>query len=279
MIPSNRLDGRGKRAKPMKLFRSFKMSETTFNQISALPEKMQLRYYKAVCNYGINGIEPDFEGIEYSIWLPMRDLIDYSDNRSRTNSENGKKGGAPVGNNNRSKAKSTDFNRLQPTLDDVLNESAAQGFPIDSSMAQSFSDCGLDPKWLNNSHSFFELAAERIQQNYGDKPQAEQKALFISAVRTWDELRREYPAWKARKEEHDRDEERKAAERRAMANHPETCRCGYALRPANLGFFCDSCRTAYVLNTETFEWEIREPEENGSLGDIEEYLRNRKGRL
>jgi hypothetical protein len=49
-------------------------------------------------------------------------------------------------------------------------------------------------------------------ENYGDKPPGEQKALFISAVRTWEELRDEYPEWKARKDEKDRAAEQEVAE-------------------------------------------------------------------
>ena len=264
----------------MKRFKSFKVSETTYNQISVLPEKLQLRYYKALCNYGINGIEPDFTGKEKSIWIPMKDLIDYSNERSRTNSDNGKKGGAPVGNNNRSKAKLSEVKQLQPTLDDVLNETAAQGFFIDTGMAQNFMDCGLDPDWLNGPHSFLELAAVRVleRRNYRNLPPEEQKALYVSAVMTWDELRDEYPAWKARKDERDRDEEKRTAERSARANHPEICRCGDALRPFHGTFICESCGASYELNMEKLEWEYKEPQEEQSLsGDFEEYMRKKRG--
>ena len=56
-------------------FSTFVISETTLNQIKALPEEMQLKFFWAIANYGIEGIEPDFIGMELAIWIPMRDLI------------------------------------------------------------------------------------------------------------------------------------------------------------------------------------------------------------
>jgi hypothetical protein len=56
-------------------FSTFVMSETTRDQINALPQEMQLKFFWAVTNYGLDGIEPDFNGLELAIWIPMRDLI------------------------------------------------------------------------------------------------------------------------------------------------------------------------------------------------------------
>jgi hypothetical protein len=235
------------------------MSETTFNQINNLTEEMQLRFYVAVCNYGINDIEPNFTGIEKSLWIPMKDLIDYSNERSKTNSDNGSKGGAPAGNNNRNQAKSSEINRQQPNIADVMQEAKKNGFYIDQGKANEFFDCGLDPLWLTGPHSFLEFTAERIHGNYRDKPQGEQKALFISAVMTWDELRDEYPDWKAKKEKNDREAANKTAEKKAWENHPVKCWCcGADLRTFHDDYFCDSCKTSYEFNKEKLEWEIRE---------------------
>jgi hypothetical protein len=179
------------------------MSETTFNQIDALPENMQLKYYRAVCDYGINGIEPNFTGVEKSVFIPMRDLIDYSNDRSRINTDNGRKGGAPVGNNNRKQAKSSDINLFQATLEDVTQEARMYGFFIEPKTAQDFLDCGLDPLWFFPPYSFLEFVAERIKSKYEAKPFEELKAMFIAAVKSkdeaWDDLREEYPTWKEKK--------------------------------------------------------------------------------
>jgi len=242
----------------MKRFKSFKMSETTFKQINNLPEKMQLRYYVAVCNYGINGIEPSFSGVEHSLWIPMKDLIDYSNERSKTNSDNGKKGGAPPGNNNRNQAKSSEINRNQANVEDVVQEAIENGFYIDQGTAAGFFECGIDPDWLAAPHSFLQFSAERIQEKYRDKPQCDKKAIFIAAVKTWDDLRDEFPEWRAKKDEHEFAEAKKAAEKAALEKHPIKCRCGADLRKFHECFFCDSCRAMYELNKESLEWEIHE---------------------
>jgi len=57
-------------------FSTFVMSETTLNQIKVLPPETQLRFFWAVANYGVDGIEPDFTGLELAIWIPMKFTID-----------------------------------------------------------------------------------------------------------------------------------------------------------------------------------------------------------
>lgn len=77
----------------MNRFKSFVFSETTKKQIDLMPTpEMKLKFYEAVTNYGMYGIEPEnLNGIEMIIWLPMKDLIDNSKSS---------KGGAPSGNQN-----------------------------------------------------------------------------------------------------------------------------------------------------------------------------------
>jgi len=243
----------------MKWFKSFQMSETTFNQINNLPENMRLMFYEAVCNYGINSIEPEFTGVELSVWIPMRDLIDYANERSRINSENGKKGGAPKGNNNRKQAKLTEINRNQPNVSEVMREAAAQGYYIDRRRAEEFLECNdLDPAWLNGPHSFLEFTAERIREKYEDKTDGEQKAIFISAVKEWDDLREEYPSWRAKKEKRDMDTARKAATAAAREKHPMACsKCGKELASREGAYYCFDCALICELNQETLEWEWR----------------------
>jgi hypothetical protein len=45
----------------MTLFETFVMSETTYKQIEALSTDRQLAFYKAVSEYGLYAIEPNFE--------------------------------------------------------------------------------------------------------------------------------------------------------------------------------------------------------------------------
>jgi hypothetical protein len=87
-----------------KEFLTFVLSETTLNQIRALPPDKQLKYFWAVADFGINGVEPNFTGIELAVWIPMRDLILYSKQKSenwlKKQRENGRKGGRPKTQNN-----------------------------------------------------------------------------------------------------------------------------------------------------------------------------------
>lgn len=76
-------------------FKSFVFPETTKKQIDAMPAEMKLKFYIAVTDYGMYGIEPeDLSEIEMLIWIPMKDLLDNSKNS---------RGGAPEGNQNAQK--------------------------------------------------------------------------------------------------------------------------------------------------------------------------------
>jgi hypothetical protein len=241
----------------MKWFKRFQMSETTFNQIDSLPDEMQLKFYKAVCNYGLFGVEPDFAGVENSVWIPMKDLIDSARARSKTNSDNGKMGGAPVGNNNRKQATSTEIKRNQPTLEDVTREAEEYGYYLDEGTVNSFFNCGLNTLWLAAPHSFLEFVAEKIDEKYDDKPFGERKAIFIAAVKTWDDLRNEYPEWLSRKQR----SSRAAQIKEARNNRPEVCRCGGKLvKHDDNEMYCLSCsEKTFVFDEESLKWEYREP--------------------
>jgi hypothetical protein len=80
-------------------FSTFVMSETTRNQIKVLPQEMQLKFFWAVMDFGLDGVEPDFGGIELALWIPMRDLILSSKRKDEAwhdkQRQNGKKGGRP----------------------------------------------------------------------------------------------------------------------------------------------------------------------------------------
>lgn len=75
-------------------------------QITAIQnDKAQLALSLAVMNYGVYGILPNFSEIDpmgalEAAFIPMRRSIDKQRGRSATNSANGSKGGAPIGNNN-----------------------------------------------------------------------------------------------------------------------------------------------------------------------------------
>lgn len=92
----------------MKKFKSFVFSETTKKQIDLMPTaEMKLKFYEAVTNYGMFGIEPEnLNDIEMIIWLPMKDLIDNCGTS---------KGGAPNGNSNAQKKNSNNIEENDKT--------------------------------------------------------------------------------------------------------------------------------------------------------------------
>ena len=62
----------------------------------ALDKDVRLRMYEAVIDYGLDLIEPHFEGIEKVLWILIRPQLEANNKRF----ENGCKGGAPIGNQN-----------------------------------------------------------------------------------------------------------------------------------------------------------------------------------
>lgn len=71
-------------------YRSFR------DAFNALDKDVRLRMYEAVIDYGLDLIEPHFEGIEKVLWTLIRPQLEANNKRF----ENGCKGGAPMGNQN-----------------------------------------------------------------------------------------------------------------------------------------------------------------------------------
>lgn len=66
-----------------------------------LPDAERLQLYDAICEYSLNGKEPEsISPIANSLFILMRPNIDSSNKRYRASVENGKKGGPPKGNQN-----------------------------------------------------------------------------------------------------------------------------------------------------------------------------------
>jgi hypothetical protein len=74
-----------------------------WESIKDLSDDKQLLFLKSIIEYGMNNIEPEFTGIEKSFWIQIKTTMDNSMKRYNTSIENGKKGGAPKGNNNAKK--------------------------------------------------------------------------------------------------------------------------------------------------------------------------------
>jgi hypothetical protein len=242
------------------------------------------KIFGAAIRYDETGVLPQFEGPLSALFMMIR--YDLDANMEKYNyikgerSKAGKKGGRPrknpkepIGFFGSDETNGFLDGEVDPeeTGESLLPLSEIKGaarnarFFIDSSTAQHFRDCGLDTDWLRGPHSFLELAAERILENYGEKSPGEQTALFISAVRTWEDLRDEYPEWKARKDEKDRAAEQEDAEQAARENRPTHCTCGNELRLFRGAYCCESCGTSYTLNRETLEWDAERKPEKGLM--------------
>ena len=99
---------------------TFVFFPTFLTQIEAVKnDKVQLALYRAVANYGLYGELPDFSDIDPlgtldAIFIPMRYAIDEAKARRQQRRDNGKNGGAPKGNKNAAKDKTTENNQIQP---------------------------------------------------------------------------------------------------------------------------------------------------------------------
>jgi hypothetical protein len=87
----------------MTLLSSFIFCETTLKQINDLPDDLRLKFYEAVTNYGIYNIEPHFTGLENTIWISMKDIIDTTKARRKSKQKAGKLGGDAKAKNQQAK--------------------------------------------------------------------------------------------------------------------------------------------------------------------------------
>lgn len=69
--------------------------ESYYEVISELSDDEQLIMFKGICEYGINGVEPDFKGALKSLFTLMKPNIDSSISRYNSSVTNGGKGGRP----------------------------------------------------------------------------------------------------------------------------------------------------------------------------------------
>jgi hypothetical protein len=107
----------GKADKMKKQYKKFVFGETLQKAILQIPESEQLRFYRIIVEYGIDGIEPVLDGFESAVWVQMKDMIDNTMPARR---------GAPEGNKNAKNKKNNsdqiDLIVFDETINDELNE-------------------------------------------------------------------------------------------------------------------------------------------------------------
>ena len=66
-----------------------------YDAIRPLPDEMRLRLYDAIIDYGVEGVTPELEGIEASLFALVKGNLDSGKARYQACVNNGKKGGRP----------------------------------------------------------------------------------------------------------------------------------------------------------------------------------------
>jgi hypothetical protein len=144
-------------------------------------------------------------------------------------------------------------------LEIVLKKSGEAGFFIDPPIALKLIE-EVDNSWLIGDHSFMEMAAERSRRGkYAEKSEGEQKGLYISALLEWDDLRQEYPRWKAEQEKLDKrraieEAEQERQRQRDMALHNIPAQCPGCQNELNGATRCPSCGGFLEFDEETFTY-------------------------
>jgi hypothetical protein len=120
-----------------------------------------------------------------------------------------------------------------PLLKIIKTNAAREGFIIGDDLAGKFLASGIDPAWFSGPHDFTAFMARKVRQKYPKAPPEEQRNLFIGAI-AWDNLRREYPAWRDAQTAASANREKD----RAKKLIPPRCECGAELHGARR---CPSC--------------------------------------
>jgi hypothetical protein len=96
-----------------KQYKMFVFGETLQKAINQLPETEQLRYYRIIVEYGLDGIEPELNGFEAAVWVQMKAMIDNTMPKKR---------GAPEGNRNAKQKNNSDGIDLFESIETISDE-------------------------------------------------------------------------------------------------------------------------------------------------------------
>lgn len=116
---------------------SFVFYSSFYEALKELPEETQLELYKALCEYSFNDNIPELSPVAKAMFTVMKPNIDKAAARYTASVENGRKGGAPKGNNNAHKnnLKQPRNNLKQPrnnlNVDDNDNDNVDDNVNVD----------------------------------------------------------------------------------------------------------------------------------------------------
>ena len=74
---------------------SFVFYRSFFESLKELPDEQQLKFYRAITEYALDDTEPDFTGLEKSLFTQIKFSLDEANRRYEESRLNGKKGGRP----------------------------------------------------------------------------------------------------------------------------------------------------------------------------------------
>lgn len=139
----------------------------------ALDKDVRLRMYEAIIDYGLDLIEPHFEGIEKVLWTLIRPQLEANNKRF----ENGCKGGAPIGNQNARKQprnnrettkKQPKNNQKQPNVNENENENENENVNDTRTLKTSFKVSSFG---ANDAPAEPKIDFEKIKGSWNDEAQ------------------------------------------------------------------------------------------------------------
>jgi hypothetical protein len=157
----------------MEMLSSFVFCETTLKQIHDMPEELRLKFYEAVAGYGIYGVEPVFSGLEKTVWISMKDIIDMMKYKRKARQKAGRKGGEA----NRGKGgggsgePEGDGEEADPSREKSLEQSEAKKSCLSKTDFAQANGNGNEPPFslsenLNPNSSDFSQRLERLRNEY-----------------------------------------------------------------------------------------------------------------
>ena len=100
----------------------FVFQPSYYASMSNLPDNERLALYDALCRYGLYGEMPEgLPPIANGFFMLMQPTVDASKKRYATSVENGRKGGAPKGNQNAKKQPKNNLNTTEEQAENNLN--------------------------------------------------------------------------------------------------------------------------------------------------------------
>ena len=269
--------------------------------IDDLPDNEQLEVYRAIKEYALNEREIELTGAVKGFFKLIKPQIIANNRRYKNGTKGGRPTEKQEPTNNQSITKhepNNNLNNTKPELEDSqditkqlpnvngnatvnVNENGdgngkkqpplflikakikEQGFFFDVDDDQLLERllAETDPLWFEGCHTFVDFIAQKVQVEYGYKPEGERHRIFRKLLFAAPNLLEAYPGWRLQQEKDDVDRAGKEAVEAARENHPEACgNCGAKLRLYDGMWVCDRCKAHYTFSQ---AWDYHGPPTQG----------------